>query len=110
MKTLASTRPRRIVAKVLVTASLIAIPVGLAAAPASAAPRMDVGQPDCDRTGAPQWQENRGQWEMGTCDMSQGQWRMDNAQQWSWHRNDNAVPAPAPAVLPGVNSFSGFGS
>ncbi|KAA0023448.1 hypothetical protein [Antrihabitans cavernicola] len=88
---------RHLFAKVMVTGSLVALPMGLFAAPALAAPSVpgltQVNRPwqqDCDHGGPWQWQQNRGQWGWNNCDNGHGHWEWHGDRwghgRWEWQR------------------------
>ncbi len=83
------------------TVSLVALPIGLYAAPVLAAPPTVVDnngwQEDCDHTGRLGWQQDRGQWRMGDCDFDHGHWQWMGDRdhgQWRWHHDRDYAPPP----------------
>lgn len=107
MKHTSSMGSRRIFRRIAAVTLLTAVPFGLVAAPALAAPAATTSsrvieypwQPDCDHTGPWQWQQNRDRWEWGNCDNVHGhwEWRGEHGQEyWQWQRDfDDAPPQPA---------------
>jgi hypothetical protein len=94
-----STKPpvRRLLTRLAVAGSLVALPLGLTAAPVLAMPvtAVDHGwQGDCDHSGHFGWQQDRGRMQWNDCDMGRGHWDM-HGNQWQWHHDrDYAPPAP----------------
>ncbi|MFC9786964.1 hypothetical protein [Rhodococcus sp. NPDC127528] len=93
---------RHAIKSAVVVGAIVALPIGLVAAPATAEPVRPADyawQQDCDHTGPPQWQQNRSGWEWGNCDNANGhwEWRGDRDHgQWQWHRDRPAPPPPPP--------------
>ena len=85
---------RRAIAKTVVAGALVALPMGLFAAPATAErfpnPTNRSWQNDCDHNGQWRWQQDRGRWSWSDCDNNHGnwQWQGDNNGHgaWRWQR------------------------
>ncbi|WP_158675625.1 hypothetical protein [Nocardia stercoris] len=79
--------PRRLPARIVVSAAAAALPLGMLAAPAIAAPappsvaQDQSWQQDCDHTGNFNWQQDRGRTQWNDCDSQQGRWQ--------WQRDYN---------------------
>ena len=96
--TISTTAPtRHCLARIIVTGTLIAMPIGLFTAPASAEPPRPIDngwRQDCDHSGRFGWEQDRGQWHWGDCDHGCGHWDM-RGNQWQWHHDrDYAPPMP----------------
>ncbi|MEU7628507.1 hypothetical protein AB0C34_00785 [Nocardia sp. NPDC049220] len=90
------TSTRRKLAGAAILGSLVALPAGLVAAPAMAAPVAHTGwnhdhgwDRDCDHTGNFRWNPGRGHNEWNDCDFGRGYWEWhgfrDGHWDWSWH-------------------------
>lgn len=89
--------------RVLVTASLTALPLAFIAGPAGAAQTTTAALPllqGCYHTGHVRWQQDRGLWMWGDCDNANGHWQQapdgygHGGRQWQWHRDHSQQPMP----------------
>lgn len=95
---------RSVLARAATAGLLAALPLGVIAPIATAGTETrtesvvpsDPWQLDCDHAQVWLWQQNRGHWEWGDCDMMTGHWEWrQNQGRWQWHHDRDIAPESA---------------